>query len=123
MTNLSKTLRQRLGELPYGGAAIYDKRVSQRDGTIKYLFALEDGNLVEGVLMRYHYGNTLCISTQVGCPDGLRVLRLHPGGLRTGSTAWGNALLYCLRRTGRAGAKPEPHRHQYCADGQRRTSG
>ena len=52
MPNLSKTLRQRLGELPYGGAAIYDKRVSQRDGTIKYLFALEDGNLVEGVLMR-----------------------------------------------------------------------
>lgn len=70
MTNLSKTLRQRLGELPYGGAAIYDKRVSQRDGTIKYLFALEDGNLVEGVLMRYHYGNTLCISTQVGCRMG-----------------------------------------------------
>ena len=70
MTNLSKTLRQRLGELPYGGATIYDKRVSQRDGTIKYLFALEDGNLVEGVLMRYHYGNTLCISTQVGCRMG-----------------------------------------------------
>lgn len=70
MTNLSKALRQRLAELPYGGAAIFDKRVSQRDGTIKYLFALEDGNLVEGVLMRYHYGNTLCISTQVGCRMG-----------------------------------------------------
>ena len=70
MTNLPKALRARLGELPYGGARIYDKRVSQKDGTIKYLFELEDGNLVEGVLMRYRYGNTLCISTQVGCRMG-----------------------------------------------------
>ena len=53
MTNLSKTLRQRLGELPYGGAAIYDKRVSQRDGTIKYLLEFADGNCVETVLMRF----------------------------------------------------------------------
>lgn len=70
MTNLSKALRQRLAGLPYGGARIYDKRVSARDGTVKYLFELEDGNLVEGVLMRYHHGNTLCISTQVGCRMG-----------------------------------------------------
>lgn len=70
MTNLPKTLRQRLGELPYGGSRVYDKRVSAKDGTVKYLFELEDGNLVEGVLMRYHHGNTLCISTQVGCRMG-----------------------------------------------------
>lgn len=70
MTNLPKTLRERLSALPYGGASIYDKRLSNKDGTIKYLFALEDGNLVEGVLMRYNYGNTLCISTQVGCRMG-----------------------------------------------------
>ncbi|MDD4075069.1 MAG: 23S rRNA (adenine(2503)-C(2))-methyltransferase RlmN [Eubacteriales bacterium] len=70
MTNLPKTLRERLSTLPYGGARIYDKRLSEKDGTIKYLFALEDGNLVEGVLMRYAYGNTLCISTQVGCRMG-----------------------------------------------------
>ena len=70
MTNLPKALRQRLESLPYGGARIYDKRRSQKDGTVKYLFELEDGNLVEGVLMHYHYGNTLCISTQVGCRMG-----------------------------------------------------
>ena len=70
MTNLSKSLREKLAALPYGGATIYQKRVSAKDGTIKYLFALEDGNLVEGVLMRYKYGNTLCVSTQVGCRMG-----------------------------------------------------
>ena len=70
MTNLSKSLREKLSELKYGGAEIYDKRISQKDGTIKYLFRLEDGNIVEGVLMSYHYGNTVCISTQVGCRMG-----------------------------------------------------
>ena len=70
MTNLSKSLREKLAALPYGGATIYQKRVSAKDGTIKYLFVLEDGNLVEGVLMRYKYGNTLCVSTQVGCRMG-----------------------------------------------------
>ncbi len=70
MTNLSKSLREKLGQLQYGGAEIYDKRISQKDGTIKYLFKLEDGNIVEGVLMSYHYGNTMCISTQVGCKMG-----------------------------------------------------
>ena len=70
MTNLPKTLRRRLSELAFDGAEIYDKFISQKDGTIKYLFSLSDGNIVEGVLMRYHYGNTLCISTQVGCRMG-----------------------------------------------------
>lgn len=70
MTNLPKALREELKQLRYGGAAIYDKRISQKDGTIKYLFELEDGNIVEGVLMSYKYGNTLCISTQVGCRMG-----------------------------------------------------
>ena len=70
MTNLPKALREKLAALPFGGARIYEKRVSPKDGTVKYLFALEDGNLVEGVLMRYRYGNTMCISTQVGCRMG-----------------------------------------------------
>ncbi len=70
MTNLSKALREKLSQLKYGGAKIYDKRISAKDGTIKYLFQLEDGNIVEGVLMSYHYGNTMCISTQVGCRMG-----------------------------------------------------
>lgn len=70
MTNLPKVLREKLGALAQDGAVIDEKRVSAKDGTVKYLFALSDGNLVEGVLMRYRYGNTLCISTQVGCNMG-----------------------------------------------------
>lgn len=70
MTDLPKTLRERLETLTFGSAVLYDKRISAKDGTVKYLFELEDKNLVEGVLMRYRYGNTLCISTQVGCKMG-----------------------------------------------------
>lgn len=72
MTNLPLSLREKLACIPYGGVEIAKKLVSQRDGTVKYLFALDDENLVEGVLMRYHYGNTLCISTQVGCRMGCK---------------------------------------------------
>ncbi len=72
MTNLPKDLREKLETIPFGGAVIYKKRVSPKDGTVKYLFELEDGNLVEGVLMRYSYGNTVCLSTQVGCNMGCK---------------------------------------------------
>ena len=72
MSNLPKALREQMETIPFGGARIYDKRVSPKDGTVKYLFELEDGNLVEGVLMRYSYGNTVCLSTQVGCNMGCR---------------------------------------------------
>lgn len=72
MTNLPKALREKLDAIPFGGATIYQKRVSPKDGTVKYLFELEDGNLVEGVLMRYSYGNTVCLSTQVGCNMGCK---------------------------------------------------
>ena len=70
MTNLPKALREKLAALPYGAVSIFHKRLSERDGTAKFLFSLEDENLVEGVLMRYHYGNTVCLSTQVGCRMG-----------------------------------------------------
>lgn len=70
MSNIPKPLRERLSALPYGAVEIEQKHVSAKDGTVKYLFRLEDDNLVEGVLMRYHYGNTLCLSTQVGCRMG-----------------------------------------------------
>ena len=72
MTNLPAKLREKLAEIPYGGVTIEQKFFSEKDGTVKYLFRLEDENLVEGVLMRYHYGNTLCLSTQVGCKMGCR---------------------------------------------------
>ena len=72
MTNLPKPMREKLAAIPYGGVTIERKLRSSKDGTLKYLFRLEDENLVEGVLMRYHYGNTLCLSTQVGCNMGCR---------------------------------------------------
>lgn len=70
MSNLPKELRNNLSDIPFGGSRIYDKYVSAIDGTVKYLFELEDDNIVEGVLMHYHHGNTVCISTQVGCRMG-----------------------------------------------------
>lgn len=70
MSNLPKPLIATLSEkYSVTGVEIIKKLIS-RDGTVKYLFALGDGNVVEGVLMRYKYGNTLCISTQVGCRMG-----------------------------------------------------
>ena len=72
MSNLPAKLREKLAEIPYGGVTIEQKFFSEKDGTVKYLFRLEDKNLVEGVLMRYHYGNTLCLSTQIGCNMGCK---------------------------------------------------
>lgn len=71
MTNLPKSLREKMAAEGIDQPVdIRETRVSQLDGTKKFLFALRDGNCVEGVLMRYHYGVTLCISTQVGCKMG-----------------------------------------------------
>ena len=81
--NISGTLREKLKEQSYtvGGAEIYEKFVSKIDGTIKYLYKLEDGNIIEGVLMHYKYGNTLCVSTQVGCRMGCAFCASTLGGL------------------------------------------
>ena len=82
MTNLPKDLRQRLaGEYPICAPSVIRKQESQRDGTIKYLWKLSDGNCVETVLMRYHYGNTVCISTEVGCAMGCKFCASTLGGL------------------------------------------
>lgn len=81
MTNIPKPLREKLAAIPYGAVSIAQKYVSPKDGTIKYLFQLDDQNLVEGVLMRYHYGNTLCLSTQVGCRMGCAFCASTLGGL------------------------------------------
>lgn len=71
MRNLPGTLRERLKESDEAiGVKIIKTLYSQKDGTEKYLFSLRDGNVVEGVLMKYNYGNTLCISSQVGCRMG-----------------------------------------------------
>ena len=71
MTNLPKSLRDILAEkYPIYTPRVLRRQESEKDGTIKYLWALEDGNCVETVLMRYHYGNSVCISTEVGCKMG-----------------------------------------------------
>ena len=71
MTNLSKALRDKLGKAcSITVPTVERKQVSAQDGTIKYLWRLKDGNCIETVLMRYHHGNTVCISSQVGCRMG-----------------------------------------------------
>ena len=71
MTNLSKPLREKLAERCFITApTVARKQESRLDGTIKYLWELSDGNCIETVLMQYHHGNTVCISSQVGCRMG-----------------------------------------------------
>ena len=73
MSNLPQALRDQLAALAVAQpVSIRLEKKSPLDGTVKLLFALRDGNCVEGVLMRYHYGVSLCISTQVGCRMGCR---------------------------------------------------
>lgn len=82
MTNLPKALRETLEErYPICPPEVIRRQESQRDGTIKYLWRLSDGNCVETVLMRYHYGNTVCISTEVGCRMGCAFCASTLGGL------------------------------------------
>ena len=82
MTNLSQGLRQKLEErYPIQSPKVVRKQESKKDGTIKYLWQLSDGNCVETVLMRYHYGNTVCISTEVGCLMGCAFCASTLGGL------------------------------------------
>ena len=82
MTNLPKTLRDSLAQqYPLYAPVAVRKQESQKDGTIKYLWSLQDGNCVETVLMRYHYGNTVCISTEVGCRMGCAFCASTLGGL------------------------------------------
>ena len=82
MTNLPKALRDTLQEkYPICAPEVVRKQESQKDGTIKYLWKLSDGNCVETVLMRYHYGNTVCISTEVGCKMGCAFCASTLGGL------------------------------------------
>lgn len=73
MSNLSKSLRERLGAAyTAGNLKIEQKFVSRIDETRRYLLKLEDGNYIESVLMKYHHGYTICVSSQVGCAMGCR---------------------------------------------------
>lgn len=82
MSNLSKSLREKL-EVSYLCEALTPVEIltSKIDGTQKYLFALADGNVIESVLMRYKHGNSVCISSQVGCRMGCRFCASTIGGL------------------------------------------
>ena len=82
MTNLSKALREKLRQsciltVPQ----VERKQVSKLDGTIKYLWRLADGNCVESVVMRYKHGNTICVSSEVGCRMGCAFCASTLGGL------------------------------------------
>lgn len=82
MTNLSKPLRAMLDErYEITSPEVLRKQTDASDGTIKYLWRLKDGNCVETVLMRYHHGNTVCISSEVGCPMGCAFCASTIGGL------------------------------------------
>ena len=109
MTNISKPLRETLAQ-NYADqpVSLLEQRVSKLDGTRKLLYALRDGNCVEGVLMHYHHGYTLCLSTQVGC---------RMGGAFCASTLNG-----CVRSLSASEMLGQVH----CAnraDGQRRAAG
>ena len=88
MTNISKNLIARLEEEAYLTCLQKEEvQISQIDGTRKYLFLLEDGNVIESVLMRYKHGNSVCISSQVGCRMGCRFCASTLDGLVRGLTA------------------------------------
>lgn len=81
MTNIGKALREKLCEhFTVSLPTVERKLVSALDGTIKYLFSLADGNCVESVVMKYSHGNTICISSQVGCRMGCKFCASTIGG-------------------------------------------
>ena len=81
MTDQPKTLLAKLEETFYIAAPQIERRQEAKDGTVKYLLRMADGNCIETVVMRYHYGNTVCVSTQVGCRMGCRFCATGRQGL------------------------------------------
>ena len=82
MSNVAKSLRQQLKQNCVAvSCKIVQTLTSDIDGTQKFLFELHDGNVIEGVLMKYKYGNTLCVSSQVGCRMGCKFCASTLGGL------------------------------------------
>ena len=85
MSNISKGLKARLDEISYITCLKkVDVQISKIDGTRKYLFGLADGNVIESVLMKYKHGNSVCISSQVGCRMGCRFCASTLDGLVRG---------------------------------------
>lgn len=87
MTNLSKALRSRLCEECIDTAAVINRDSKSRDGTRKFLYGFADGENVETVLMKYKYGNTVCVSSQAGCRMGCRFCASAVNGFRRSLSA------------------------------------
>lgn len=88
MTDLSLKLREKLKEAAYiGELELLEMQHDRSDGTRKFLLGLEDGNAVESVFMKYKYGNSLCVSSQVGCKMGCRFCASALGGFVRDLTA------------------------------------
>ena len=88
MSDIPKSLREKLKEnYTLYRPKVLSKQVSKLDGTIKYLWELSDGNAVETVVMSYKHGNTVCVSTQVGCRQGCAFCASTIGGLVRGLEA------------------------------------
>ncbi len=85
MTDQPKALLAKLEEAFYIAAPIIERRQEAKDGTVKYLLRMADGNCIETVVMRYHHGNTVCVSTQVGCRMGCPSA---PPPRRAGCATW-----------------------------------
>ena len=82
MTNLPKSLRQRLFEISFiAPVKIYRKLISQIDDTVKFVYELYDGNFVETVVMKYNHGYSICVSSQVGCRMGCKFCQSTKNGL------------------------------------------
>jgi 23S rRNA (adenine2503-C2)-methyltransferase len=89
MTNLSKTLQKKLAENYHITALnLVTRLISEKDLTEKFLFELEDDNIIESVWMKYDYGNSVCISSQVGCRMGCRFCASTIGGLKRNLTSY-----------------------------------
>ena len=117
MSDISKSLREKLaGTYRVGGLTAARKQVSRDDGTVKYLWELHDGNCIETVLMQYRHGNTVCISSQVGCRMGCAFCASTLGG--KGPDAGGDAGAGAVYPDGQ-----RPERVKYRADGHRRADG
>lgn len=106
MTDLSKTLRAKLSERFEDEPVKVREVFTSSDGTEKYLFELADGNIIEGVLMSYKYGNTQCVSTQVGCRMNCAFCASGLNGLIRDLTA-GEILAQILVVNARRGGTPE----------------
>ncbi len=88
MSNVSKDLRNKLSEeFDISSCEIENKYVSAIDGTVKYLFRLSDGEFLETVIMKYKYGYTICVSSQVGCKMGCRFCASTLAGFKRNLTA------------------------------------